>query len=79
MIPELEDGVLPEGVHACTMDQVDQVFGRFQRSDRRFRLTEKLRDFVEEARRSGIVAAVRPDDTEQNTSRLRKGLLRIEL
>ena len=58
MIPELEDGVLPEGIYVCTMDEIEQVFGRFQRSDRRLRLTEKLRALVEEARRSGVVAAV---------------------
>jgi hypothetical protein len=58
MISELEDGVLPEGIHVCTMAEVEQVFGKFQRSDRRIRLTEKLQEFVEEARRSGIVAAV---------------------
>jgi len=40
------------------MEEVDQVFGRFWRSDRRMRLTDKLRRFVEEARQSGIVAAV---------------------
>lgn len=32
MIPDLEDNVLPEGVHDCTADEVAAVFGRFQRS-----------------------------------------------
>src|SRR6266849_6080930 len=58
VIPEFVVRVLPEGTHECTMEEVDQVFGRFWRSDRRMRLTDKLRRFVEEARQSGIVAAV---------------------
>ena len=58
MIPELIDGVLPEGIHDCTMEEVDERFGRFQRSDQRIRLTEKLRRYVEEARKTGIVVAV---------------------
>jgi hypothetical protein len=37
---------------------VGEVFGRFWRSDRRPRLTERLQAFLEDARRSGIVAAV---------------------
>lgn len=58
MIPDLIDGVLPEGVHECTMDEVEARFGAFQRTDRRVRLTERLRAFLEEARRSGIAEAV---------------------
>ena len=58
MIPELVDGVLPEGTHTCTMEEVEAVFGRFWRSDCRIRLTEKLRAFVEAARGLGIVAAI---------------------
>jgi predicted nucleotidyltransferase len=58
MIPELVDNVLPEGVHECTFEEVDQAFGCFRRSDRRPRLTAKLGEFIEAARRSGIVAAV---------------------
>jgi hypothetical protein len=40
------------------MDEVDQVFGRFQRTDRRIQLTKRLRLFVDDATRSGIAAAV---------------------
>ncbi len=58
MIPALVDNVHPEGIHDCTMEEVDEVFGRFQRSDRRLRLTEKLRRFVEEVRRTSIAIAV---------------------
>jgi predicted nucleotidyltransferase len=58
VIPALINGVLPEGIHSCTIDEVDRNFGRFQRSDRRIRLTEKLRALADEARKSGIVAAL---------------------
>jgi hypothetical protein len=40
------------------MDEVEQVFGRFQRTDRRIQLTKRLRLFVDDATRSGSVAAV---------------------
>ena len=58
MIPTLQDGVLPVGLHDCTIDEVVKAFGQFRRSDRRPQLTEKLLRFVEDARRSGIVSAV---------------------
>jgi hypothetical protein len=52
------DNVLPPGIHDCTMDEVEGMFGRFQRSDRRIHLTTRLRSFIDDARQSGIVAAV---------------------
>jgi hypothetical protein len=58
MIPELEDGVLPDGLHDCTVEEVEAVFGRFQKSDRRIRLTERLKAYLADASRSGIVVAV---------------------
>jgi hypothetical protein len=58
MIPELVDGVLPEGVHECTFEELSEAFGRFWRTDQRIRLTARLHDFLDAARRSGIVAAV---------------------
>ncbi|HEY1376928.1 MAG TPA: hypothetical protein VGF55_09040 [Gemmataceae bacterium] len=58
MIPELVDGVLPEGVHDCTFAEVSEAFGRFWRTDQRIRLTERLRDFLDAARLSGVAAAV---------------------
>ncbi|HLG18094.1 MAG TPA: hypothetical protein VJH03_26870 [Blastocatellia bacterium] len=58
MIPELEDGVLPEGIYSCTVDEVEQVFGRFSRSDRRPPLTEKLRQYIFDARLAGIASAL---------------------
>jgi hypothetical protein len=58
MIPPLEDGVLPDGVHDCTADEVEAVFGRFQTSDRRVRLTERLKAYLAVAAGSGVVVAV---------------------
>ena len=58
MIPELDDNVLPEGIHVCTIDEVAAMFGRFWVTDRRIMLTAKLRRFVEEARKSGFVQAI---------------------
>ncbi|MGH9935029.1 MAG: DUF6932 family protein, partial [Blastocatellia bacterium] len=54
-IPELnEDGLLPEGVHDCTLDEIGVRFGRFQVTDRRIQLFEKLRLLVEEERQAGL-------------------------
>lgn len=61
MIPPLEDGVLPEGVHECTIEEIDRAFGRFQRSDRRIRLITRLKAYLDDARRSGLVVAVLVD------------------
>ncbi len=58
MIPELQDGVLPEGIHRCTLEEVKSIFGRFTRSDRRPQLTEKLAQYIQDARNSGVVSAV---------------------
>jgi hypothetical protein len=55
-IPPLTDeGYLPAGVHDCTMDEVDERFARFQRTDRRIRLFEKLVRYVKEVRSTGMV------------------------
>jgi hypothetical protein len=61
MIPDLADGVLPEGIHECTFEEVSDAFGRFWRTDQRIRLTARLREFLDAARKSGIVAAVLVD------------------
>lgn len=58
MIPQLQDGILPEGVHLCTLEEVKEVFGQFRRSDRRPQLTETLTRYVQDARNSGVVSAI---------------------
>ncbi|HEY6168191.1 MAG TPA: hypothetical protein VI454_09140 [Verrucomicrobiae bacterium] len=56
--PVTKNGVLPEGVHACSMEEVRLRFGVFQGSDRRVGLFNKLAQFVTELRYSGLFAAV---------------------
>ena len=74
MIPQLEDGVLPEGVHDCTVEELERAFGQIQHSDRRLTLTAKLKRYLDDARRSGVVA-VRPEAAY--TTRAKKGILRV--
>ncbi|MDX1943957.1 MAG: nucleotidyltransferase domain-containing protein [Pirellulaceae bacterium] len=58
-IPSLNaDGFLPEGIHDCTLDELEARFGQFQDSDRRCRLFEKFREYVREARSSGVVKSL---------------------
>jgi len=58
-IPEFdENGLLPFGIHQCTLEDLDARFGRFQSSDRRSALMEKFRAFVAELRSAGIVRAI---------------------
>jgi predicted nucleotidyltransferase len=58
MTPELQDGVLPAGLHLCTLEEVKEAFGQFRRSDRRPQLTERLARYIQDARNSGIVSAI---------------------
>ncbi len=58
MIPELQDGVLPEGLHLCTLEEVKAAFGQFRRSDRRPQLTERLTLYIQDARNSSVVSAI---------------------
>ena len=61
MIPPLEEGALPPGIHGCTIEECFETFGRFSRSDRRPRLTEALRRYILDARFSGIAVSVLVD------------------
>src|SRR6266581_4212971 len=61
-IPALESsGLLPVGVHDCTLGEVRSRFGSFQGSDGRPRLFAKLEAFVAEARASQIVRSLLVD------------------
>lgn len=56
-IPALDDeGFLPPGIYDCTLDEIQERFGRFQRSDWRPRLFQKLETFVNETKRAGLAA-----------------------
>jgi hypothetical protein len=58
-IPALnDDGFLPEGVHDCTLAEVQARFGQFQRTDRRCHLFERLEVFLSHAKATGLVTAV---------------------
>ncbi len=46
-------GLLPPGIHDATLDEVEQAFARFQRTDRRIKLFERLRAYVAELRKTG--------------------------
>jgi hypothetical protein len=46
-------GLLIPGKHDATLAEIEQAFGRFQRSDRRFRLFAKLQAYLSEVRQTG--------------------------
>ena len=61
-IPLLNElGLLPPGVHECTMDEIEERFARFQKTDQRIRLFEKLVRYVKEARGTGLAVALLHD------------------
>ncbi len=51
-------GLLPEGVHDCTLDEIGARFGRFIVSERRVRLFAQLHELIAEEQRAGIASAV---------------------
>ena len=46
-------GLLPPGVHDATLAEVEAAFARFQKSDRRIKLFEKLNAYLTELGRTG--------------------------
>src|SRR5512132_1116397 len=58
-IPNLDHrGVLPPGLHACSLDEIQARFGSFQESDRRVRLHEELVRYAAAARDSRMIRAL---------------------
>jgi len=58
-IPALDQyGLLPDGIHDCTLEEAAGRFGTFQGSDRRPRLWARFMAFVREAKACGLVEAV---------------------
>jgi hypothetical protein len=56
MLPDFtEHGLLPEGIHRATLEEFEKRFVYFDRSDRRFRIFDKLQELYHEAKRSGII------------------------
>jgi hypothetical protein len=52
--PLLTAGLLPDGIHECTVDEIVERFGAFQETDRRPRLAKGLRSYIEEVRSAGV-------------------------
>jgi hypothetical protein len=46
-------GLLPPGIHDATLDEIDRVFGRFQKTDRRLTWSSKLKAYVREVKSTG--------------------------
>ena len=58
-IPDLDDdGFLPEGVHECSLDELQQRFGGTQAGDRRSALFAKLVDYIQELRSTGMATGL---------------------
>src|SRR5208337_2046684 len=54
-IPDFtDDGILPNNIHDCSFEELAVVFGRFQSTDCRITLTQKLKEYIQELRQSGI-------------------------
>ena len=59
LIPPLDaNGLLPTGVHDCTLEEIKAKFGAFQDSDRRPKLFAKLKAFLAEAKACEFVVSV---------------------
>jgi hypothetical protein len=58
-IPNLdENGLLPPGIYDCSLEEVEERFGTFQSTDRRYRIYEQLQAFLAEVRSTNLVVAV---------------------
>lgn len=58
-IPDFNaNGLLPPGVHACTLEEVQQRFGLFRRTSQRPALFAKLVEYVKEAQSAKLVRAI---------------------
>ena len=53
-----DQGYLPPGVHDASLQEVEQLFARFQRTDRRITLFGKLAAYLREVKRAGCGVAV---------------------
>jgi hypothetical protein len=58
-IPALTaDGYLPEGIHDCTLQELADRFGQFQRTDARWALFRRLESFVGDVAATGFFTAI---------------------
>lgn len=59
MIPDFnENGLLPPGIHLVGLEEMEERFAIFDRSDNRLRIFEQLEKFVQECRKTSIVKRV---------------------
>lgn len=59
MIPQLTDfGYLPEGIHDCSLPELEKRFGLFQVSDQRLRLFERLVLLIQETTSTDLVLEI---------------------
>lgn len=48
-IPDLNDnGHLPKGIYECSIEELENRFGKFQSSDKRIKLFNSLKSYIEE-------------------------------
>jgi hypothetical protein len=52
--PFAAEGLLPDGIHECTLDEIIERFGAFQENDKRPRLAKELAAYVEELRAARV-------------------------
>jgi hypothetical protein len=57
-IPSLIDGFLPPGVHDCTIEELEDRFGRFQTRDVRCKLLVRLKAFLAASNACEFTSAV---------------------
>jgi hypothetical protein len=53
-----DNGVLPHGIWRCTLEEVRNRFGNFQRTDRRPFLYKSLQSYIAELRSTGLAIAI---------------------
>jgi len=49
-----EQGILPDGVHSATLEDLKGLFGTFQTTDRRTRLYGKIEEYITKLQDAGI-------------------------
>ena len=53
-----EKSILPDGIHDASLEEVEQLFGTFQKTSKRCSLFKKLAEYIAEVRKAGIASAV---------------------
>jgi hypothetical protein len=47
LIPNFtQQGILPNDIYDCSLEELESIFGRFQSTDCRINLTKKLKDYI---------------------------------